>query len=189
MNDVTKILSAIEDGDRDAIQQLLPIVYDELRALARQQMSRERSDHTLQATALVHEAYVRLVHGPDLRWPCRRYFFAAAAEAMRRILVDKTRKGLAQKHGGGREVFSLDVDPAGAELDSENLLALNDALASLEEIDAEKAALVKLRHFAVLSEDHAAQALGISRATAARRWAYARAWLYPEVLRRQRDAG
>ncbi len=181
MSDVTRILTAIERGDPRASQDLLPLVYDELRRLAQQQMNRERSDHTLQATALVHEAYMRLVDGPEPDWPCRRYFFAAAAEAMRRILIDRARAKGALKRGGRHLRLRLDQDPlASAELSGE-LLDLDEALTKLAAEDAQKAELVKLRFFAGLTMDEAAGALGISPATADRHWRYARAWLYREM--------
>ncbi|MHC5108906.1 MAG: sigma-70 family RNA polymerase sigma factor [Planctomycetota bacterium] len=181
MSEVTSILSAIEHGDGDAIERLLPIVYGELRVLAQQQMNRERSDHTLQATALVHEAYMRLVDGPEPNWPCRGYFFAAAAEAMRRILIDQARSKGALKRGGGRLRLRLDQDPlASSELSGE-LLDLDQALSHLSQEDSQKADLVKLRFFAGLTMDEAAAALGISSATADRHWRYARAWLYQHM--------
>ena len=181
MSDVTRILTAIERGDPRASQDLLPLVYDELRRLAQQQMNRERSDHTLQATALVHEAYMRLVDRPEPDWPCRRYFFAAAAEAMRRILIDRARAKGALKRGGRHLRLRLDQDPlASAELSGE-LLDLDEALTKLAAEDAQKAELVKLRFFAGLTMDEAAGALGISPATADRHWRYARAWLYREM--------
>lgn len=181
MSDVTSILSAIEHGDNDAIERLLPIVYDELRALARRHMNRERSDHTLQATALVHEAYMRLVDGHEPDWPSRGYFFAAAAEAMRRILIDRARAKGSLKRGGGRRKLRLDQDPLANDELSVELLDLDEALTKLAEEDAQKAELVKLRFFAGLTMDEAAAALGISPATANRYWRYARAWLYQQM--------
>jgi RNA polymerase sigma factor (TIGR02999 family) len=175
---VTSILSAIERGDGNAIERLLPIVYDELRALARQHMNRERSNHTLQATALVHEAYMRLVDGLEPDWPSRGYFFAAAAEAMRRILIDRARARGSLKRGGGRLRLRLDQDPLASDDLSGELLDLDEALTQLAAEDARKAELVKLRFFAGLTRDEAAAALGISPATAGRHWRYARAWLY-----------
>jgi len=178
VSDVTAILSAIERGDDNAIERLLPIVYDELRRLAQHQMNRERSDHTLQATALVHEAYMRLVDRPEPDWPSRRYFFAAAAEAMRRILIDRARAAGAAKRGGRHRRLRLDQDPlASGELSGE-LLDLDEALTKLSAEDAQKAELVKLRFFAGLTMDEAASALGISAATADLNWRYARAWLF-----------
>jgi len=182
MNDVTRILSAIEQGESAASEQLLPLVYDELRRLAAQKLSLEKPGQTLEATGLVHEAYVRLV-GTDeeRRWDNRGHFFAAAAEAMRRILVENARRKRSAKHGGGmvRQEFD-DLQLAAPEL-CEDLLALDEALNRLTEKDPIKAELVKLRHFGGLTVDQAAQALGISSATADRYWAYARAWLHAEI--------
>ena len=182
MSDVTKILAAIEDGDPAKADELLPLVYDELRKLAAARMSREKPGQTLQATALVHEAYVRLVDTEKAQaWDSRGHFFAAAAEAMRRILVEKARRKQRLKHGGewGRVDFdegaSL-VEPPGAEI-----LSLDEALAALAAKEPEKAKLVKLRYFAGLSLDETAALLGISRATAKRHWAFARAWLFAEL--------
>jgi RNA polymerase sigma factor (TIGR02999 family) len=184
MNDVTRILSAIEQGDPKAAGELLPLVYDELRRLAKQRLAREEPGQTLQATALVHEAYLRLVAGEAVqRWDSRGHFFAAAAEAMRRILVDNARRKAAEKRGGQRERQELaDVDVA-APVPSppEDLLALDEALAKLEVHDPDKAQLVKLRYFAGLSEEEAARALGISRTTAHRHWRYAKVWLLNEL--------
>lgn len=183
MSEVTSILSAFERGDGDAIERLLPVVYEELRALAQKHMNRERSDHTLQATALVHEAYMRLVDGQEPNWPTRGYFFAAAAEAMRRILIDRARAKGSLKRGGGRRRLRLDQDPLASEELSGELLDLDDALTKLAAEDAQKAELVKLRFFAGLTMDEAAATLGISSATADRHWRYARAWLYQQMSR------
>jgi RNA polymerase sigma factor (TIGR02999 family) len=182
MNDVTRILSAIEQGDPKAAGELLPLVYDELRRFARQRLAREQPGQTLQGTALVHEAYLRLVTGDAAqRWESRGHFFAAAAEAMRRILVDNARRKAAEKRGGPRERQELaDVDVA-APVPPEDLLALDEALAKLEAHDPDKARLVKLRYFAGLSEEEAARALGISRTTAHRHWRYAKVWLLNEL--------
>jgi len=182
MNDVTRILTAIEQGDRHAAEQLLPVVYDELRRLAAQKLSQEKPGQTLEATGLVHEAYLRLVGGDaNRRWDNRGHFFAAAAEAMRRILVDNARRKLRDKHGGGMVRHDLDELQLTAPALGEDLLALDEALDKLAEHDPIKAELVKLRHFAGLSVDQAAEALGISAATADRYWAYARAWLRTEI--------
>ncbi|MFO0808812.1 MAG: ECF-type sigma factor [Gemmataceae bacterium] len=179
MNDVTRILSAIEEGDPHAAAQLLPLVYDELRRLAAQRMAHEAPGQTLQATALVHEAYLRLVDANALKhWDSRGHFFAAAAEAMRRILVESARRRQSGKHGGGRQRIDLDRAEAPATLPTDDLLALDDALDLLAKEDATKAELVKLRCFAGLSHQEAAEALGLSRATADRYWAYAKSWLY-----------
>src|SRR4051794_32267666 len=182
MNDVTRILSAIEQGDPRASEQLLPLVYRELRRLAKQRLAQEKPGQTLQATALVHEAYLRLVDGEEAqRWSSRGHFFAAAAEAMRRILIENARRKRAEKHGGRLERQDLDAIEIEAPAPSEDLLALDEALAKLEAEDPVKAQLVKLRYFAGLSEDDAAQALGISRTTAHRHWRYARVWLLNEL--------
>ena len=182
MNDVTRLLSAIDQGDPRAAEQLLPLVYEELRRLAAQRLAREKPGQTLQSTALVHEAYVRLVGPADAqRWDTRGHFFAAAAEAMRRILVDNARRKRSEKHGGGRERLDLDAVDVAAETPSEDLLALDEALTKLAAEDPAKAEVVKLRYFAGLSEEEAARALGISRATAHRHWHYAKVWLFHEL--------
>ena len=182
MSDATQILCAIEQGDAKAAEQLLPLVYAELRRLAAYKMAQERPGHTLQPTALVHEAYLRLVDVvPAQHWDGRGHFFAAAAEAMRRILIDKARSKHSQRRGGGRQRQPLDhVDVAASE-PSVDLLAMNQALERLELIDKPKADLVKLRYFAGLTIPQAAEILGISSATADRYWAYARAWLHAEL--------
>jgi RNA polymerase sigma factor (TIGR02999 family) len=182
MKDVTRILSAIEQGDPRAAAQLLPLVYDELRRLAAQKLTREKPGQTLQATALVHEAYLRLVDAERVpNWDSRGHFFAAAAEAMRRILIDDARRKRTEKHGGRHRRLDLDdVDPA-ADVPSADLLALDEALRKLEAAEPAKAELVKLRYFAGLSIDDAARALGIAPATAKRHWVYARAWLFREM--------
>jgi RNA polymerase sigma factor (TIGR02999 family) len=182
MSEVTRILSAIEQGDPSAAEQLLPLVYDELRKLAAQRLAQERPGQTLQATALVHEAYLRLID-PDgaARWNSRGHFFAAAAEAMRRILVENARRKRSGKHGGGLARHDVDDVPLAAPELGEDLLALDEALARLAEKDPVKVELVKLRHFAGLTVDQAARALGISPATADRYWAYARAWLHAAI--------
>lgn len=176
--DVTQILTAIEQGDPNAAAELLPLVYDELRKLAAARMSAERPGQTLQATALVHEAYVRLVRGnPGQPWNGRGHFFAAAAEAMRRILVENARRKRTDKHGGGhRRVNLADVEPSadGPDLD---LIALDEALSRLALTHPRKAELVQLRYFAGLTIEQAAVALGISTSTADNDWAYAKSWL------------
>jgi RNA polymerase sigma factor (TIGR02999 family) len=178
MTDVTQILNAIEQGDPHAAGQLLPLVYDELRRLAARKLGQEKPGQTLQATALVHEAYVRLVGAADERgWDSRGHFFAAAAEAMRRILVENARHKKCQKAGGGRRRVDLaDVEPALAP-PHEDLLAIDDALEMFAALHPRKAELVKLRFFAGLTNEQAAQALGISTSTADNDWAYARSWL------------
>jgi RNA polymerase sigma factor (TIGR02999 family) len=185
MSDVTRILSQIEQGDPYASAQLLTLVYDELRRLAAQKMAHEVPGHTLQATALVHEAYVRLVDVEQVpHWNSRGHFFAAAAESMRRILVENARRKRALQRGGDREKLDLSfVEPPAPRL-SENVLALNEALEKLEKRDRLKADLVKLRYFAGLTMEQAAEALGISPATAHRYWNYTRAWLHQEIAGR-----
>jgi RNA polymerase sigma factor (TIGR02999 family) len=180
MSDVTRILSAIAEGDPHAARQLLPLVYDELRQLAAQRLAHEKPGQTLEATALVHEAYVRLVGdvGPRL-YQDRGHFFAAAASAMRNILIDNARRKQTQKHGGNLERQELEGVPAGEP--NEDLLALDEALHKLTEKDPVKARLVELRYFAGLTGEQAAQVLGISPSTADRYWAYARAWLQAEI--------
>jgi len=178
MSDVTRLLDAAAAGDRHAAADLLPIVYDELRKLAAMRMAEENPGHTLQPTALVHEAYLRLVGSSDSnRWDNRGHFFAAAAEAMRRILVDAARRKRSEKHGGQRQRIQLSDLPANDDADDERLLALDAALTRLAFEDPVAAQVVELRHFAGLSIEDAAEALGLSRATAYRHWTYARAWL------------
>jgi RNA polymerase sigma factor (TIGR02999 family) len=182
MSEVTRILSAIEQGDPHAAEQLLPLVYDELRKLAAQKLAQEKPGQTLQATALVHEAYLRLVGQTiDQKWDNRGHFFAAAAEAMRRILVENARRKRTRKHGGNLVRRTMEDLPLVAPELGEDLLALDEALEKLAKEEPVKAELVKLRHFAGLTVDEAAQALNISPATADRYWAYARAWLHAEI--------
>jgi RNA polymerase sigma factor (TIGR02999 family) len=182
MNDVTRVLSAIDAGDPHAAEQLLPLVYDELRHLAAQRLAQEKPGQTLEATALVHEAYLRLVDGDQARhWNSRGHFFAAAAEAMRRILVDIARSKGAEKRGGGHRRVDVEVEELAARQHDHKLLALDAALAKLEQQYPPKAQLVKLRYFAGLSIKEAAETLGISTATADRYWAFARAWLQREM--------
>jgi RNA polymerase sigma factor (TIGR02999 family) len=185
MNDVTRVLSAIEDGDPHATEQLLPLVYEELRKLAAQRLAQERPGQTLQATALVHEAYLRLVDVEKAQhWDSRGHFFAAAAEAMRRILIDQARRKHSQHRGGDMRRVELDAGAllaAPEDHAAEDLLALDEALRQLENEDPLKARLVKLRYFAGLSLQDAATALGISVASAKRYWVYARSWLYGKV--------
>jgi len=178
MPDVTHLLTAIERGVPQAADQLLPLVYDELRQLAAAQMGREKPGQTLNATALVHEAYLRLV-GPtgEVQFANRRHFFAAAAEAMRRVLVETARRKRRQRHGGGRRRVELDESQLQVDLPNADVLAVDEALQALEKADPSVAGLVKLHFFAGLPLKEAAQALGISERTAYRDWAYARAWL------------
>ena len=182
MSDVTQILNAIEQGDPHAAEQLLPLVYDELRKLAAQKLTQEKPGQTLQATALVHEAYLRLVDvDKGQYWNSRGHFFAAAAEAMRRILVDQARRKQAEKHGGGRLRVDLPEDLAASEAPGDDIVTLDEALSRLERHDEGAARLVKLRYFAGLSHEDAANALGISRGAADRLWALGRAWLFREL--------
>jgi RNA polymerase sigma factor (TIGR02999 family) len=181
MSEVTRILSAIEQGEPHAADQLLPLVYEELRRLAAQKLAQEAPGQTLQATALVHEAYLRLVDADAARrWDSRGHFFAAAAEAMRRILVDSARRRHAQKRGGDLERIDL-PELAGVSDDAIDLLALDEALTRLEALHPQKAQVVKLRFFAGFSLEETAQLLGIARATAQRNWAFARAWLFGQL--------
>jgi RNA polymerase sigma factor (TIGR02999 family) len=175
MNDLTLILSALQDGDTRAAEQLLPLVYNELRKLAAAKMVRERNDHTLDATALVHEAYLRLVG--DHTYADHRHFFRVAAEAMRQILIDRARQHRRARHGGDRQRVSFDQAGPIIESQPDELLDLDEALERFSAVDPLKAELVKLRYFGGLSEQEAAETLGISRATASRYWTYARAWL------------
>ena len=181
MSDVTRILNAIEHGDEKASEKLLPLVYEKLRHLAAQKMSQERPGQTLQATALVHEAYIRLVEGTDQNWNSRGHFFKAAAEAMRRILVENARRKKRIKRGGKREKLALDQVAITTEGPDVDMLALDEALAKLEADDPEKASIVKLRYFAGLTNSQAAEILKISIATANRHWSYARSWLFQEI--------
>jgi len=188
MTDVSRILSAIEQGDPHAAEQLLPLVYDELRKLAGQRLAQEKQGQTLQATALVHEAYLRLVASPgrefgesDQHFDNRGHFFAAAAEAMRRIVVETARRKKRSKHGGGRERVEIDLANLTTRLPPDDLLALDEALGRLEQLDPVKARLVTLRYFSGMTIEQAAAALNISRVTAHRYWTFARAWLHREM--------
>ena len=188
MNDVTRILSAIEAGDPQAAEQLLPLVYDELRRLAAQRLAGEGPGHTLQPTALVHEAYLKLVGAdPQQPWNGRVHFFAAAAEAMRRILIDHARRKHRARRGGGKKRVELgdmdDIEMVAESGRADELLALDEALTQLAVADPRRAELVRLRYFAGLTLEQAAELLGISRATADRHWAFARAWLYDAMTR------
>jgi len=181
MSDVTRILIAIEQGDAKAADKLLPLVYEELRRLAARKMSQEPPGQTLQATALVHEAYIRLVGDEPQNWSGRGHFFAAAAESMRRILIENARRKQRRKHGGGQQRVELDDADVTIEGSSTDIIALDEALAKLAEEDPVKADLVKLRYFAGLTIEQAAKILQISRATADRYWSYARAFLFHEI--------
>ena len=182
MSDVTQILSQIEQGDPSAAEQLLPIVYEELRKLAAAKLANEKPGQTLQATALVHDAYLRLVDTDRAQhWNSRGHFFGAAAEAMRRILIDQARRKQSQKRGAGRDREPLEDAEIAAPEPSLDVLAVSEALERFEGIDKPAAELVKLRYYAGLTIPQAAEALGISSTTADRYWAYARAWLHAEV--------
>ncbi len=183
MNDITRILNAIERGDVKATDELLPILYEELRLLAAQKLAKESPGQTLQPTALVHEAYLRLLGDEGQTWQSRAHFFAAAAEAMRRILIENARRKHRLKRGGDRERVDLqDAEPA-TNGPCDDLLALDEAIEKLAQIDKVKADLVKLRFFAGLTGEQAAEALGISHNTADRYWAYARSWLHLEITK------
>jgi RNA polymerase sigma factor (TIGR02999 family) len=181
MSDVTRILTAIEQGDARAADQLLPLVYEELRRLAAAKLSHEPPGQTLQATALVHEAYIRLVGSDAQNWSGRTHFFAAAAEAMRRILIDNARRKQRLKRGGGQQKIDLDDAEFGTEAPSDELIALDEAITKLANMDKVKADLVKLRYFAGLTLEQAAGVLNLPERTAKRYWAHARAWLYREI--------
>jgi RNA polymerase sigma factor (TIGR02999 family) len=187
VNDVTQILSAIEQGDPHAAQQLLPLVYDELRKLAAQKLAQEKPGQTLQATALVHEAYLRLVDVEQAQhWNSRGHFFAAAAEAMRRILVDQARRKLSLRRGGDWQRQPLEDREIEAPEPSLDVIAVHEALERFQAVDATAAQIVKLRYFAGLTIPQIAAALGISPTTVDRSWAYARAWLHTAL---KQDAG
>jgi RNA polymerase sigma factor (TIGR02999 family) len=188
MTEVTRILSAIEHEDFHAAEQLLPLVYDELRRLAAQKLAQEEPGQTLSATALVHEAYMRLVESGGLevrgerRWDNRGHFFAAAAEAMRRILIDRARKKRSTKRAAGRKRLDIDAMDLAIQAAPDQLLAIDDALAKLAREDLAAARLVELRYFAGLTVEEGGKTLGMSTATAYRHWKYARAWLHSELL-------
>ena len=186
MSDIIRALSAIERGDPSASEQLLPLVYAELRQLAAQRLSREAPGQTLQPTALVHEAYLRLVDrdGARQKWDGRGHFFSAAAESMRRILIERARQKMTAKRGGRLHRIDLDHFTAAGEADASELLMLDEALSDLERHDPVAAKLVKLRYFAGFSHQDAAEALGIGRRAADRLWALARAWLYQQIRNR-----
>jgi RNA polymerase sigma factor (TIGR02999 family) len=178
MTEITQLLHSIDKGNARSAEQLLPLVYEELRKLAASKMARETPGQTLQATALVHEAWLKLAGGQAASFNGRAHFFGAAAEAMRRILIDRARRKAAQRHGGGKERVEVDDLQIAAPTADEELLAVNDALDKFAALDAKKAELVKLRFFTGLTIEEAAETLGISEPTAKRWWAYARAWLY-----------
>ncbi|HEY3392739.1 MAG TPA: sigma-70 family RNA polymerase sigma factor [Lacipirellulaceae bacterium] len=183
MHEVTRILDALDAGDPQAASQLLPLVYEELRKLAAHRLAQERPGQTLQATALVHEAYLRLVDVEQpQQWSGRGHFFAAAAEAMRRILIESARRKLSQKHGGEMNRVSLDEVEAAATQDPEQLLAIDEALAELERLDPQAGQLFKLRYFTGCSIEEGGEILGFSRASAYRHWTFARAWILAKLL-------
>jgi len=182
MSDVTRILSQIESGDPQAAEQLLPLIYDELRKLAAAKLAQEKPGQTLQATALVHEAYVRLVDGKQAQsWNGRGHFFGAAAEAMRRILVDAARRKMALKQGGELQRVAAELDGVSAAKPSDDVLAIDEALVKLAHENPAVAKLVELRYFAGLSLDESAAALDISSRTARRYWTYAKSWLHNQL--------
>ena len=181
MKDVTLILNALERGEDQAVDQLLPAVYQELRQLAAHKLAHERPGHTLQATALVHEAYLRLVGSDNQNFRSSTYFFGAAAEAMRRILIENARRKKRLKHGGNHQKADLTPEELAIDSPAEDILALDEALAELAKTDPDKAEIVKLRFFAGLTLAQAAQVLDISPTTANRHWVYAKAWLFRRI--------
>jgi RNA polymerase sigma factor (TIGR02999 family) len=185
MNDVTHILEAIQQGDPKAADELLPLVYEELRKLAAHRMASEASGHTLQATALVHEAWLRLVGDANPKFDGCAHFFAAAAEAMRRILIDRARRKRAVRHGGGQERVKLEEADFAIQKDDDQLLAMNDALDKLAAQNKVEAELVKLRYFVGMTTAEAAEVLGITEAAAKHYWIHARTWLYQEITTRE----
>jgi RNA polymerase sigma factor (TIGR02999 family) len=180
---VTQILAAAGAGDERAAERLLPLVYEELRRLASVRMAHQPAGQTLQPTALVHEAWLRLVGSGRQSWESRRHFFSAAAEAMRHILIDRARKRQSQRHGGGQQRVDIDEIELPAPIEEATLLALNEAIDELEKADPEKAEVVKLKFFVGLSEREAAEVLGVSERTIERRWAFAQAWLFERMER------
>jgi RNA polymerase sigma factor (TIGR02999 family) len=181
LSDLTNIFEAIRRGDSRAAENLLPLVYEELRRLAAGKMAQEAAGHTLQPTALVHEAWMRLTGNDPPHWENRAHFFGAAAEAMRRILIDNARRKRALRHGGGQQRVNLEDIDIAAVAEDDQLLALHEALDKFAAVDPAKAELVKLRYFAGLTIQEAAEILGVSEPTVKRHWAFARAWLYREI--------
>jgi RNA polymerase sigma factor (TIGR02999 family) len=181
MSDVTRILQSMESGDAQAAEELLPLVYGELRKLAASKMANESPNQTLQPTALVHEAWLRLTGNENVKWNGRAHFFGAAAEAMRRILIDNARRKQALRHGGDQQRLDVDDIEIAAPGKEEELLAINDALEEFTKVDKQKAELVKLRYFVGLKVEETAEVLGISVPTAIRWWNYSRAWLYQKI--------
>ncbi len=188
MSDVTRILEAAQEGDPTAADQLLPLVYDELRRLAAHRMANEAAGQTLQPTALVHEAWLRLVGNPQQQWDGRAHFFGAAAEAMRRILIDRARRRGAIRHGGGQQRVDLEEVDLASPAEDDQLLAVSEALDKLAIEHKVEAELVKLRYFVGLTNDEAAEVLGISPRTAKYYWTHARAWLFREIVSRRARA-
>jgi len=189
MSEVTRILTAIEQGNPNASEELLPLVYNELRRMAAHKMASEPTGHTLQPTALVHEAWLQLVDSPNQSWQNRAHFFGAAAEAMRRLLIARARRKRAQRRGAGAAHLDADEIEIAGPASEEQMLALNDALDRFATLEPRQAELVKLRYFVGLSINQAAEVLGISRATANRWWVYSRAWLYNEIQLDSSTAG
>jgi RNA polymerase sigma factor (TIGR02999 family) len=189
MSDVTRILEAAQQGDPHAAEELLPLVYEQLRKLAASRMANEAAGHTLQPTALVHEAWLRLVGSENQRWDGRAHFFAAAAEAMRRILIERARRKRAARHGGGQAPANVDEIEIAAPAQDDELLAVSDALDKFAARDKQKAELVKLRYFVGLTLEEAAGALGVAVPTASRWWSYSRAWLCQEIERQRSGTG
>jgi RNA polymerase sigma factor (TIGR02999 family) len=181
MSDVTQLLNAIERGEGRAAEELLPLVYEELRRLAAQKLAQEKPGQTLQATALVHEAYLRLVGDPDQKWNGARHFFRAAAEAMRRILIDNARRKHAARHGGGWESVNVEEIQLATEMPSDQLLVVDETLERFAQIHPQAAELVRLRFYTGVSQQQAAELLDVSRRTADRLWEFARAWLFTEI--------
>jgi len=185
MSDVTQILARVEQGDGKAAEELLPPVYEELRRLAAGKMAQQPPGQTLQGTALVHEAWLRLVGSGRQHWETRRHFFSAAAEAMRHILIDRARKRQCRRHGGGQDRVDIDEVEVAVPAEDGVLIALNEALDELEQADPVKAEVVKLKFFVGLNEREAAELLGVSERTVERRWAYAQAWLFERMEQRK----
>ncbi|MGH7941355.1 MAG: sigma-70 family RNA polymerase sigma factor [Limisphaerales bacterium] len=189
MSDVTRILQSIESGDAKAAEELLPLVYGELRKLAAAKMANESSNQTLQPTALVHEAWLRLTGNENVKWNGRAHFFGAAAEAMRRILIDNARRKRALRHGGGQQRLDIEAVEIATREKEDELLAMNEALEKFAALDKPKAELVKLRYFVGLTIDESAEILSISVPTAKRWWAYARAWLFCQIQNSSNASG
>ena len=188
MSDVTRILNQAQRGDPKAADELLPLIYDELRHLAAHKMANEAGGHTLQPTALVHEAWLRLIGNENQKWDGRAHFFAAAAEAMRRILIERARRKRAVRHGGGQVAANVDELEIAAPVQDDELLAISEALDKFAARDQQKAELVKLRYFIGLTLEESAEVLGVAVPTASRWWSYSRAWLCQEIERQRSDS-